>query len=104
MNVFIGLRLMGVELALTYSGTLIVHVTLRLLLINCIREAQPRDLQLEKIRSQVREAIQTDFVVRDDGMLLFGNWLCVPNDQTLRRDILEETHSSLILCIGVVLR
>ena len=29
-----------------------------------------------------------------DGVLMFGNRLCVPNVVNLRRDILEESHCS----------
>ena len=45
-------------------------------------------------RSDKGNVLRTDFVVWDDGLLLFGTRLCVPSDQTLRGEILDEAHSS----------
>ena len=33
------------------------------------------------------------FTVNPDGVLMYGNQLCVPNDELLKREILEEAHS-----------
>ncbi|RVW67492.1 Transposon Ty3-I Gag-Pol polyprotein [Vitis vinifera] len=35
-----------------------------------------------------------DFVLSDDEILRFGTRLCVPNDEDLRRELLEEAHCS----------
>ena len=63
------------------------------ILIDRIEEAQKSDVSLMKIVEEVKKGDKVDFVIRDDGILLFGNRLCIPNDQNLKRDILEEGHS-----------
>nr|GEV66146.1 retrotransposon protein, putative, Ty3-gypsy subclass [Tanacetum cinerariifolium] len=41
-----------------------------------------------------KEDEQTKFRVDDDGVMWFGDRLCVPNDPTLREAVLSEAHSS----------
>ena len=36
-----------------------------------------------------------DFSIRRDGVLIFGTRLCVPADEALKRDILDEAHNSI---------
>ena len=36
-----------------------------------------------------------EFTKRDDGMLMCGQRLCVPNDVKLKKEILDEAHSSM---------
>ncbi|RVW29531.1 Transposon Ty3-G Gag-Pol polyprotein [Vitis vinifera] len=53
---------------------------------------------LAAIRVQVMEEVKRgskpDFVLSDDEILRFGTRLCVPNDEDLRRELLEEAHCS----------
>ncbi|RVX14555.1 Transposon Ty3-G Gag-Pol polyprotein [Vitis vinifera] len=53
---------------------------------------------LEELRMQVMEEVKRgskpDFVLSDDEILRFGTRLCVPNDEDLRRELLEEAHCS----------
>ena len=37
---------------------------------------------------------RTDFSIKDDGTLMLGNRICVPNEETLKREIMEEAHCS----------
>nr|GFD10558.1 putative reverse transcriptase domain-containing protein [Tanacetum cinerariifolium] len=41
-----------------------------------------------------KEDEQTKFWVDNDGVMWFGDRLCVPNDPTLREAVLSEAHSS----------
>ena len=36
---------------------------------------------------------ETEFTVNEDGVLYYKDWVCVPDDNDLRKVILEETHS-----------
>ena len=40
------------------------------------------------------EGEQSDFSIRDDGDLVISSRLCVPATEVLKRQILEEAHSS----------
>ena len=47
------------------------------------------------MRKKVEEGEQSDFAIRDDGALVIGSRLCVPETEELERQILEEeAHSS----------
>ena len=38
--------------------------------------------------------MRTDFQLKDDDVLVMGNRLCVPQNEELRKVILEEAHSA----------
>lgn len=59
-----------------------------------IKQKQPDDVVLSKIRSDIAQGKASGFVIHDDGILRFQNRLCVPNDNELREMILKEAHSS----------
>ena len=46
------------------------------------------------MRKKVEEGEQSDFAIRDDGAFVIGSRLCVPATEELKRQILEEAHSS----------
>ena len=46
------------------------------------------------VRKKVEEGEQSDFAIRDDGALVICSRLCVPATEELKRQILEEAHSS----------
>ena len=36
---------------------------------------------------------EIEFLVNKDGLLCYRDWVCVPNDDELKKSILEEAHS-----------
>ncbi|KAJ0081607.1 hypothetical protein Patl1_12146 [Pistacia atlantica] len=88
------LRTLGVELGMNESGVLLAHFQVRPILVDRIRESQFMDPNIMKLMGEVSEGLRTDFWIRGDGMLMMGNRLCVPNAEELKREILEEAHSS----------
>ena len=46
------------------------------------------------MRKKVEEGEQSDFPIRDDGAFVIGFRLCVPAAEELKRQVLEEAHSS----------
>nr|GEV37386.1 retrotransposable element Tf2 [Tanacetum cinerariifolium] len=56
----------------------------------CIQE----DAELWAVFQKSKEDEQTKFWVDDDGVMWFGDRLCVPSDPTLREAVLSEAHSS----------
>nr|GEV98713.1 retrotransposable element Tf2 [Tanacetum cinerariifolium] len=58
-------------------------------------EAQKEDVELWVVLQKSKEDEQTKFRVDNDGVMWFGDRLCVPSDPTLREAVLSEAHSSL---------
>lgn len=53
---------------------------------------------MEELRAQQR----TDYELRSDGALLKHGRVCMLDDSDVKKAILEETHSSIMLCILAV--
>jgi len=66
----------------------------RLVLVEQIIEAQSQDPLVYTLRVEVENYTRTDYSVRNDGALMVGTRLYVPEDETLKRKILEEAHCS----------
>ncbi|KAJ0017607.1 hypothetical protein Pint_10283 [Pistacia integerrima] len=88
------LRTLGVDLFLGESGGLLANFQVRPNIVDKIRGMQELDPQLEKLKSEVSNGSRTDFWIGSNGTLMLGNRMCVPNQKELKREILEEAHSS----------
>ena len=60
--------------------------------IEKIKSSQVDDAQIVKIIEKVQEGKRPGFNMSNDGVLRFGNRLCVPNDFALKKEIMEEAH------------
>ena len=70
-------------------------------LVGIIMSLQKDDLQLVKLVDKVKKGGKSDFVLSDDGILRFETQLCVPSDEDLRTELLEEAHySRLVIHLG----
>ena len=56
-------------------------------------EAQKSDDKISAIVSQNREGKETEFSVNEDEFLYYRDQVCVPNDDELKKSILEEAHN-----------
>ncbi|CAL9006102.1 unnamed protein product [Prunus brigantina] len=89
------LRKEEVELEWSQQGALLASLHVRPILIERVIAAQLEDPNLCVIRSEVEQGTRQDYGIREDGALVTGNCLCVPmNDDTLKREIMEEAHCS----------
>ncbi|KAL0452067.1 UNVERIFIED_CONTAM: Retrovirus-related Pol polyprotein from transposon [Sesamum latifolium] len=57
-----------------------------------IKDAQDKDPYLQKIKTKVQEGKNDQFVIQNDGMLMNGKRMCVPNVEELRTEIMHEAH------------
>ncbi|KAK4400831.1 Retrovirus-related Pol polyprotein from transposon.6 [Sesamum angolense] len=55
-----------------------------------IRDAQDKDPYLQKMKTKVQEGKNNQFIIQDNGMLLNGKRVCVPNVEELRKEIMHE--------------
>ncbi|GAA0154969.1 hypothetical protein LIER_43300 [Lithospermum erythrorhizon] len=72
-------------------ANLIVQPTL----IKKIRDAQVIDEFLQKIKEKISMGQESDLRYDENGTIRMQNRFCVPNDEQLKREILEEAHSTL---------
>ncbi|KAL0416244.1 UNVERIFIED_CONTAM: Transposon Tf2-11 polyprotein [Sesamum latifolium] len=57
-----------------------------------IKDAQDKDPYLQKMKTKMQEGKNDQFVIQNDGTLLNGKRMCVPNVEELRTEIMHEAH------------
>ena len=87
------LRALNAHLSLSDDGTIVTELIAKPNLLNQILEAQKSDEKFFAIVSHNREGKETKFSVNEDGFLYYRDRVCVPNDDELKKSILEEAHS-----------
>ncbi|XP_065866494.1 uncharacterized protein [Euphorbia lathyris] len=94
MPLLLQMRALNVELNCGNEGVLCAMLKVRPILRDRIREAQNQDEFLERIKDEVVQGKCTDYKISIDGMLMFGDRMCVPNISDIKKEILEEAHDS----------
>ena len=56
-------------------------------------EAQKKDEKIAVVINQIGNSKETKFTVNESGVLYYKDRVCVPDDNDLRKAILEEAHS-----------
>ncbi|WOG89301.1 hypothetical protein DCAR_0208538 [Daucus carota subsp. sativus] len=87
------LRKMNIGLEVDTCGVLLATLNIRPVLKERIQKAQINDPKLRDAVERVRKGQETQFTLYEDTLML-GNRICVPNDEDLRREILDEAHNS----------
>nr|GEZ23958.1 putative reverse transcriptase domain-containing protein [Tanacetum cinerariifolium] len=88
------LERMDIELCIRGTKGYLASLKIEPKLILRIKEAQKEDAELWVVFQKSEEDEQTKFRVDDDGVMWFGDRLCVPSDPTLREAVSSEAHSS----------
>ena len=94
LPMLVELRSMGVNLETAELGTLVEAFHVRPVLVDRVRDLQAQDPYLMKLRSKIEAGQQSNFTLRGDGTLVLGQRLCVPDVIELKKEIMEEAHSS----------
>ncbi|VVA41094.1 PREDICTED: retrotransposon, partial [Prunus dulcis] len=94
LPLLVELRKDGVELEMTQQGGLLASLHVRPILVERIIVAQLEDPTLCRIRGEVENGSRKDYAIRGDGALVTGTRICVPKNDYLKREILEEAHCS----------
>ena len=94
LTMLVELRSMGISLETAESGTLVAAFHVRPVLVDRVRDLQAQDPYLMKLRSKIEAGQQSNFTLRGDGTLVLGQRLCVPDVIELKKEIMEEAHSS----------
>ena len=89
----VDLRKMNTKLNVDNVGVLLATQNIRPVLKERIQEAQPNDPKLIEIIEKVKQGKETPFILQDDTLML-GDRIWVPDNDNLRREILDEAHNS----------
>ena len=87
------LRALNAHMSLSNDGAIVEKLIAKPDLLNRVLEAQKSDEKISTMVSQNREGKETEFSVNEDGFLYYRDRVCVPNDDGLKKSILEEAHS-----------
>ena len=93
LPLLVDLRALGVILEVDDSGALLATFHVRPLLVDQILAGQSQDPQMIKLKEEIENRKKAEFQIRDDGMIVKGQRMCVPEYGELKRDIMEEAHS-----------
>ena len=94
LPLLVDLRALGVILEVEDSGALLATFHVRPLLVDPILAGQSQDPQMIKLKEEIEKGKKAEFQIRDDDMIVKGQRMCVPEYGELKRDIMEEAHSS----------
>ena len=84
---------MNANLSLSDNGTVVAELIARPNLLNRVLEAQKKNDKISAIINQIGNGKETEFIVNENGVLYYKDRVCVPDDDELRKAILEEAHS-----------
>ena len=88
------LRKIDVQVEAGPNESLVAQLKVRSTLRDMVLEAQQKDLEVCKIREKVRSGIETSFQIQKDGMVVLRRRMYLPDDQMLKREVLQEAHES----------
>ena len=86
------LRALNAHWSLSNDSTIVAELVAKPDLLNRMLEAQKNDEKIDALVNQRRKGKETEFTVNDDGFVYYRDWVCVPNDDELKKFILEEAH------------
>ena len=87
------LRALNAHLSLLDDGAIVVELIEKPDLLNQVLEAQNNDEKIDEIVNHNRVGKETEFTAKKKGFLYYRDQVCVPNDDELKKSILEEAHS-----------
>ena len=87
------LRALNAHLSLSDDGTVVAEFIVRPNLLNQMLEAQKNDEKISAIIKQIGNGKETEFTVNENGVLYYKDRVCVPDDNDLRKAILDEAHN-----------
>ena len=94
LPLLVDLRALGVILEVDDSGALLATFHVSPLLVDQIQVGQLQDPRVSKLKEEIEKGKKVEFQIRDDSMIVKGQRMCVLEYGELKRDIMEEAHSS----------
>ena len=94
LPLLIELRSLGVQLQVADTGTLLASFYVRPLLMDQIKAGQKQISDTIKLRVGIEGGRKPEFQIRHNGVIVRGSRMCAPEIGELKREIMEEAHSS----------
>jgi len=85
---------MGLRLSVGPEGSLLAQLKIRSVLRDKILVAQQADGKVKEIKGRVNKGIKTSFQMLSDGLIAMGRRIYLPEDKTLKAEVLREAHES----------
>lgn len=82
-----------IEVRIQGKEKLLSHLTIQIPLYERIKEAQKRDVHIQQIRDNMEQGKAKEFQL-DNDIVKYGARICVPDDETLKEEILREAHNT----------
>ncbi|KAJ8749236.1 hypothetical protein K2173_018713 [Erythroxylum novogranatense] len=73
---------------------IIANFRVRSILREKVMELQVQDAELSKLREKIQNGKKSEVIVRDDGLMVVGSRLCIPNVKEVKDEILDEAHNA----------
>jgi len=86
------LRKIDAQVEAGLDESLVAQLRVRSTLWDMLLKAQQEYLEVCKIREKVRSGIETSFQIQKDGMIVLRRRMYLPDDQLLKREVLQEAH------------
>ena len=94
LPLLVDLRAFGMIVEVEDSRALLDTFHVIPLLVDQIWAGQLQDPQMIKLKEEIEKGKKAEFQIRDEGMIVKGQRMCVPEYGELKREIMEEAHSS----------
>ena len=91
-EIWVDLQRMGIEFMIRGSSTCFSTLVVKPTLLEKIMASQFNDPELAKICNKAANGNIPGFLISKDGVLMHGSRLCVPADNELKRQTMEEAH------------
>ena len=72
----------------------LANITLQSTLMERVREGQMIDSSLQEVRGNVLAGVAKDYSISESGLLRYKGRICVLTDVGIRREILDESHTT----------
>ena len=89
------LSLQHIDWRITTDGALLAQLRAQPALKQMIINAQRNDKELQEKIQLIKDGVESEFSVKDDGSLYFRDRLSVPVDSELKKELLHEAHNSV---------
>ena len=86
LPLLVDLRALGMILEVEDSGILLAMFHVRPLLVDQILAGQLQDPQMINLKEEIEKGKKAEFQIRDDGMIVKGQRMCVPEYGELKRE------------------
>jgi len=88
------LHRMGIEFVKPGEKALLAQISMQAPLLRRIWEGQKQDEETRRMIGETRAGLLPEFNINQDDILRYGSRVCVPSNEGLKKEILEEAHNS----------